>query len=166
MGQSAVQLISGLITVIWVTICMLVALNARKRGMSAIGWFLGVLLAPIIFLPLYLIMRKPLVETVPDEEEEDRKTPLVSTLRGGTPTSVPTSVGCPLAGRKVRTLDDALLVYQDRDLSSGVVARPPNGTEVQLGSLSELDGREWLEAVLPNGDKGYVLGVSVRSHAT
>jgi hypothetical protein len=34
--------------------------DAEKRGMSGIGWGIGTFLLCIIFLPLYLIMRKPI----------------------------------------------------------------------------------------------------------
>jgi hypothetical protein len=37
-----------------------VAKDASKRGMNAAGWFFGVFLLLIIFLPLYFIVRKPL----------------------------------------------------------------------------------------------------------
>jgi uncharacterized membrane protein len=35
--------------------------DAEKRGMSGIGWALGTFFLCIIFLPLYLIMRKPVI---------------------------------------------------------------------------------------------------------
>jgi hypothetical protein len=35
--------------------------DASKRGMNAIGWGVGALILWFIFLPLYLIMRKPLL---------------------------------------------------------------------------------------------------------
>ena len=38
-----------------------VASDASKRGMSAGGWFFGVFLLLIVFLPAYLIVRKPLL---------------------------------------------------------------------------------------------------------
>ena len=40
-------------------IAIFVYQDAEKRGMSGIGWALGTFLLCIIFLPLYLIMRKP-----------------------------------------------------------------------------------------------------------
>lgn len=71
-----------------------------------------------------------------------------------------------LAGRKVRTLDGALRVFEDRDFNSAVRSVLPYGAEIQLGATSEVDGREWIEAALPDGTSGYVLGSSTRSHAT
>ncbi|HEY1501721.1 MAG TPA: zinc ribbon domain-containing protein [Acidobacteriaceae bacterium] len=35
--------------------------DAKKRPMNAIGWAIGTFLLCIVFLPLYLIMRKPLL---------------------------------------------------------------------------------------------------------
>jgi hypothetical protein len=35
--------------------------DAKKRGMNAAGWAAGTFLLCIVFLPLYLIMRKPVV---------------------------------------------------------------------------------------------------------
>lgn len=69
-----------------------------------------------------------------------------------------------LAGRKVRTLDDTLQVFQDRDLNSAVVGNFPKDVEIQLGGVSEIEGREWLEATLPNGTTGYLVSASARSH--
>ena len=45
-----------------------VAQDAKKRGMSAGGWFTGVLLLLIIFLPLYLVVRKPILPEVIERE--------------------------------------------------------------------------------------------------
>jgi len=38
-----------------------VATDANKRGMNGIGWGIGVFLLCIVFLPIYLIVRKPLL---------------------------------------------------------------------------------------------------------
>ena len=69
-----------------------------------------------------------------------------------------------LAGRKVRTLDDTLRVFQDRDLNSPVIGHSRTGVEIQLGAVSEIDGREWVEATLPDGTTGYLVSASARSH--
>ena len=39
---------------------ILVGQDANKRGMNGLGWGLGVFLLMIVFLPIYLIVRKPL----------------------------------------------------------------------------------------------------------
>lgn len=39
---------------------VLVAVDANKRGMNGAGWGMGTFLLCLVFLPLYLIMRKPL----------------------------------------------------------------------------------------------------------
>ena len=67
-------------------------------------------------------------------------------------------------GRKVTTIDDALFVFEDRDLNSAARSQLREGVEILIGNASEFDGREWFEASLPGGIFGYVLGPSVRSH--
>lgn len=69
-----------------------------------------------------------------------------------------------LTGQRIRTLDDSLRVFQNHDLNSDVIRQIPQGLEIQLGAATEIDGREWIEANLPDGAVGYVLGSSVRSH--
>ena len=69
-----------------------------------------------------------------------------------------------LTGHTVKALDDHLIVYQECDLSSAVIGRPATGTEIQIGAMSEIEGRQWFEAALPNGDKGYLLAANARSH--
>jgi Zn-dependent protease with chaperone function len=69
-----------------------------------------------------------------------------------------------LTGRRLRTLDDTLRVFQDRNFNSTVVAQLPKGADIQLGAASEFEGREWLEAKLADGTTGYVLGPTARSH--
>ena len=44
---------------------ILVGKDAAKRGMNAWGWGIGVFLLLIIFLPLYFILRKPVVQNPP-----------------------------------------------------------------------------------------------------
>lgn len=43
------------------TIGIFIGLDADKRGMNAWGWGIGVFLLLIVFLPLYFILRKPLL---------------------------------------------------------------------------------------------------------
>jgi hypothetical protein len=61
-----------------------IAKDARKRGMNEIGWFIGVFLALIVFLPLYLIVRKPLLSRVIEQEQlqsgDARKCPFCAEL--------------------------------------------------------------------------------------
>ena len=89
------------------------------------------------------------------DKDSERTKAVVATLRAGN----------LLAGAKVRVLDDALVVYQDCDLQSPVLASVHGGTEIQLGPMSEVEGRAWIEAALPTGVKGYLLQASARSHA-
>jgi hypothetical protein len=69
-----------------------------------------------------------------------------------------------LAGCKVRTLDDALRVFQDHDLTSPVIGQLPKDVEIQLGGVLEIEGREWVEATLSDGTTGYLVSASARSH--
>src|ERR1051326_6078576 len=69
-----------------------------------------------------------------------------------------------LAGKKVH-VDDVLQVFKSRDLKSDVLSQPGKDTVIQLGVVSDVDGREWIEATLPDGTFGFVLGPSVRSQA-
>jgi len=47
--------------IILIVITILVGNDAEKRGMSGFGWGAGVFFLMIIFLPLYFIVRKPLL---------------------------------------------------------------------------------------------------------
>jgi len=67
---------------------------------------------------------------------------------------------------KVLTTDDALQVYQARDLKSGEITRLPGGVDIQLGEITVLEGRQWIEVALTSGATGYALGPSVRGHTT
>jgi hypothetical protein len=46
-------------------LAIFVAQDANKRGMSGVGWGIGTFLLCIVFLPLYLIVRKPLLMPPP-----------------------------------------------------------------------------------------------------
>lgn len=87
------------------------------------------------------------------DHDSDRMEALVKTLRARK----------PLAGGKVKTLDSALVVYRNCDLKSSAIS-VPGATEIQLGSMSLVDGREWVEVTLPSGHRGYAIGPNVRSH--
>src|SRR5215471_10470443 len=70
-----------------------------------------------------------------------------------------------LKGAKVRTFDDTLHIFEDPDFQSAVKFEVPYGTELQLGAASEIEGLEWIEALLPDATAGYVLASSVRTHS-
>lgn len=70
-----------------------------------------------------------------------------------------------LADCRIRTVDGAVRILQDRNLDSAVVAELPEGAEVQLGAASYVDGREWLQVTMQNGTAGYVLGPMARGHS-
>ena len=62
MGNSGYQFIGAVIAV---AIAAFVFQDAKKRGMNSWGWAIGTFLLCIVFLPLYLIMRKPVLTGVP-----------------------------------------------------------------------------------------------------
>jgi len=60
-------LLAGL--VISTIVAALIAKDASRRGMNAFGWFVGVFLLLIVFLPLYLMVRKPVLPQVNEREQ-------------------------------------------------------------------------------------------------
>lgn len=52
-------------TVVVLVIAVLVGQDANKRGMNGVLWGIGVFLLCIVFLPLYLIVRKPVLMAGP-----------------------------------------------------------------------------------------------------
>jgi hypothetical protein len=70
-----------------------------------------------------------------------------------------------LAGSKVQTFDNTLRILEGPDFQSAVKSEVSYGTVLQLGATTEIAGRQWIEATLPDGTAGYVLAASVRSHA-
>lgn len=55
----------GLGVIVAALIAVWVAQDANKRGMNGVAWAIGVFLLCIIFLPIYLIVRKPLLAQQP-----------------------------------------------------------------------------------------------------
>src|SRR5579872_3331860 len=68
-----------------------------------------------------------------------------------------------LAGRMVKTVDNGLSVFSRPDVNSES-RQLDAGSDLQLGAVSELDGREWVELILPDASPGFALGASIRSH--
>lgn len=54
-GGYGIGFVIALLVAIWV------ATDANKRGMNGVAWAVGVFLLCIVFLPIYLIVRKPLL---------------------------------------------------------------------------------------------------------
>jgi MFS family permease len=71
-----------------------VAKDASKRGMNAAGWFFGVFLLLIIFLPLYFIVRKPLLPQYQPQLLQVPQTPSKSVL-----SAPPAPSLCPHCGK-------------------------------------------------------------------
>jgi hypothetical protein len=67
-------------TLVAILIALLIAVavynDAKPRGMEALPWAIGVFLMMIIFLPLYLILRKP---KITEEEIDNRITQIKET---------------------------------------------------------------------------------------
>jgi hypothetical protein len=68
--------------------------------------------------------------------------------------------------QKITATDDVLQVYEHQDLDSRVIAQANKGLEIELGEATVHEGREWIEASLEDGTRGYVLGASARGHTT
>lgn len=58
-GSFGLGFIIALLIAIWV------ATDANKRGMNGVAWAIGVFFLCIVFLPIYLIVRKPLLAQQP-----------------------------------------------------------------------------------------------------
>jgi hypothetical protein len=68
--------------------------------------------------------------------------------------------------RLVKTIDDTVVIFHARGLTSAHVCQLSKGAELALGQTSELEGRLWVHALLPDGVSGYVLGPSALGHTT
>jgi hypothetical protein len=132
----------GLLVLSLGTVLLLVAMAryAKAKGRNP-AWCLLGLIGVIGVIPLHFLKDKSV--EAPDNDS-NRTEALVATLRART----------PLAGGRVKALDDALVVHQDRDPKSPPVGKVPPGTEINLGPVTEVDGREWVEAGLPDGTQG------------
>jgi MFS family permease len=74
-------------------IAAFVASDASKRGMNAVGWFFGVFLLLIVFLPAYLIVRKPLLP------QYQPQLPLPPQPPSNVLTALPAPSLCPYCGK-------------------------------------------------------------------
>lgn len=54
--------------------------------------------------------------------------------------------------------DDKLRVYQSTDSHSPLVAEIPEGTHIEPGKVSEINGIDWTSVTLADGRQGYALG--------
>jgi ankyrin repeat protein len=97
---------------------------------------------------------------------ENAKLPQAQESSAGTALLGSQSRSNDVANQKAKVLDEAFTIYQERALSSATIASPPAGTTIQLGATSLCGGREWVEVTLPNGDRGYSLGPTVRGHTS
>jgi hypothetical protein len=49
-------------------------------------------------------------------------------------------------------------------LNAAVIGQLPQGAIIQLGAVSEIEGREWVETTMTDGTLGYLVSATVRSH--
>ena len=70
-----------------------VASDASKRGMNAAGWFIGVFLLLMVFLPAYLIVRNPLLPQYQPQWPPQYQPP------PNPVTTLPTPSLCPYCGK-------------------------------------------------------------------
>lgn len=98
------------IGIIITIIAAFVANDASKRGMNAVGWFFGVFFLLIVFLPLYLLERKPLLPQYQPQFPQLQQTVSNSVLTAPAP-SLCMHCGkyyagrakyCPLCGKSAR----------------------------------------------------------------
>jgi hypothetical protein len=59
---------------------------------------------------------------------------------------------------KARIIEQPVMLYSDMDISSPSVAELAVGSEVEIGGVKKKDGKEWVSASLPSGERGYVPG--------
>jgi zinc ribbon protein len=84
-------------------IAILVGRDANRRGMNGVAWGIGVALLCIVFLPIYLIVRKPLgapSASLPVQVSPEAK-PAVSA--GSTADLTEQALFCPSCGNRLTT---------------------------------------------------------------
>jgi hypothetical protein len=64
---------------------------------------------------------------------------------------------------RVKTIDDGLRVFVHPDFNSASRVLSI-GSELQLGHVSDIDGHEWVEVELSDGEAAFAVGASARSH--
>jgi hypothetical protein len=59
---------------------------------------------------------------------------------------------------RTKTADENLRVYEATDSRSPLIAELPQGTEIEPGTVKEVDGADWTSLKLSDGRAGYVVG--------
>lgn len=62
------------------------------------------------------------------------------------------------AKKKTKTAAEKTRVYESTDSRSTLLAEVPEGTNIDVGPISEVDGADWTNVKLVDGKQGYVLG--------
>jgi hypothetical protein len=100
----------GLGFLIALLIAIWVASDANKRGMNGVLWAIGVFFLCIVFLPIYLIVRKPLLAQQPGVYPPPGSPPPYNPPPSGTPGHFCSNCGaavqpgvkfCPNCGKPV-----------------------------------------------------------------
>lgn len=62
------------------------------------------------------------------------------------------------ATHKTKTADEELRVYESADSLSRLIAKLPEGTDIELGPVTEVNGVDWVNVRFADGKQGYALG--------
>ena len=62
------------------------------------------------------------------------------------------------ATQKTKTADEELRVYESTDSHSLLIGKLPEGSDIELGPVTEANGVDWVNVKLRDGKQGYVLG--------
>jgi len=62
------------------------------------------------------------------------------------------------ATHKTKTADEELRVYESADSHSPLIAKLPEGTDIEFGPVTEVNGVDWVNVKFADGNQGYVIG--------
>jgi len=62
------------------------------------------------------------------------------------------------ATEKTKTADEELRIYESPDSLSPLLVKIPEGTDIELGAVTETNGVDWILVKLADGKQGYALG--------
>jgi len=84
-------------------IAIFVGKDANRRGMNGVAWGIGVALLCIVFLPIYLIVRKPLGAASAGLPVQASTEPTPAVSAGSTANSTEQASFCPSCGNRLTT---------------------------------------------------------------
>jgi len=59
---------------------------------------------------------------------------------------------------RARILDPQVKLYSSPEANALSLATLTEGTEIEIGGVKKKDGKQWVEVIMPTGQKGYILG--------